>query len=118
MEPVNLDDISNGSLCVMDTNVLLYAEQGVSVQSKRPLRRMSTGELSGLLPQPAWLELSSGTWRQMWHFDSTHPDQDTTAPCDTLIAKGRGVPRPRGILLPQSRFQVVEYRKSSVESGQ
>jgi len=55
---VILDDIPNGSLCVMDTNVLLYAEQGVSVQSKRLLRRVSTGELLGLLPQPVWLELA------------------------------------------------------------
>jgi predicted nucleic acid-binding protein len=55
---VNLDDIPNGSLCVVDTNVLLYAEQGLSAQSKRLVRRMSTGELLGLLPQPVWLELA------------------------------------------------------------
>lgn len=58
MGPVNLDDIPNGSLCVVDTNVLLYAEQGLSVQSKRLLRRISTGDLLGLLPQPVWLELA------------------------------------------------------------
>ncbi len=58
MGPVNLDDIPSGSLCVVDTNVLLYAEQGLSAQSKRLLRRMSTGELLGLLPQPVWLELA------------------------------------------------------------
>ncbi len=57
MGPVNLDDIPSGSLCVVDTNLLLYAEQGLSAQSKRLLRRISTGELSGLLPQPVWLEL-------------------------------------------------------------
>lgn len=55
---INLDDIPNGSLCVVDTNVLLYAEQGFSVQAKRLLRRVSTGELLGLLPQPVWLELA------------------------------------------------------------
>lgn len=55
---MNLDDIPNGSLCVVDTNVLLYAEQGLSAQSKRLLSRMSTGELLGLLPQPVWLELA------------------------------------------------------------
>jgi predicted nucleic acid-binding protein len=58
MGPVNLDDIANGSLCVVDTNVLLYAEQGLSVQSKRLLRRISTGDLLGLLPEPVWLELA------------------------------------------------------------
>ncbi len=55
---VNLDDIPNGSLCAIDTNVLLYAEQGLSAQSKRLLRRISTGEVLGLLPQPVWLELA------------------------------------------------------------
>ena len=58
MGHVILDDIPNGSLCVVDTNVLLCAEQGLSAQSKRLLRRMSTGELLGLLPQPVWLELA------------------------------------------------------------
>lgn len=55
---MNLDDIASGSLCVVDTNVLLYAEQGLSAQSKRLLRRISSGELLGLLPQPVWLELT------------------------------------------------------------
>ncbi len=58
MGSMNLDDIPNGSLCVVDTNVLLYAEQDLSAQSKRLLRRMSTGEVLGLLPQPVWLELA------------------------------------------------------------
>jgi predicted nucleic acid-binding protein len=58
MGPVNLDDIPNGSLCVVDTNVLLYAEQGLSPQAKRLLRRVSTGDLLGLLPQTVWQELS------------------------------------------------------------
>ena len=39
MGHVNPDDILNGSLCVLDTNVLLYAEQGLSAQSQRLLRR-------------------------------------------------------------------------------
>jgi len=55
---MNLDDISNGSLCVIDTNVLLYAEQGLSLQAQRLLRRCSTGELIGVMPQPAWQELT------------------------------------------------------------
>ncbi len=58
MRLVILDDIPNGRLCVVDTKVLLYAEQGLSAQSKRLLRRMSTGELLGLIPQPVWLELA------------------------------------------------------------
>jgi predicted nucleic acid-binding protein len=58
MGSVSLDDIPNGSLCVVDTNVLLYAEQGLSAQSRRLLRRVSTGELLALLPQPVWLELA------------------------------------------------------------
>ena len=49
---MNLDDIPSGSLCVIDTNVLLYAEQGVSDQARRLVRRCSKGELTGILPQP------------------------------------------------------------------
>ena len=56
---MNLDDISNGSLCVIDTNVLLYAEQGSSLQAQRLLRRCSTGDLIGVMPQTVWQELSS-----------------------------------------------------------
>ena len=55
---MNLDDIPTGSLCVIDTNVLLYAEQGVSEQAKRLLRRCSTKELIGTLPQTVWQELA------------------------------------------------------------
>jgi predicted nucleic acid-binding protein len=54
---MNLDDIQSGSLCVIDTNVLLYAEQGLSAQAQRLLRRCSTGELIGVLPQTVWQEL-------------------------------------------------------------
>jgi predicted nucleic acid-binding protein len=55
---MNLDDISNGSLCVIDTNVLLYAEQSSSLQAQRLLRRCSTGELISFMPQTVWLELT------------------------------------------------------------
>ncbi len=55
---MNLDDIQNGSLCVIDTNILLYAEQGVSAQAQRLIRRCSTGELIGVLPQTVWQELA------------------------------------------------------------
>jgi len=55
---VNLDDIPTGSLCVIDTNVLLYAEQGVSDQAQRLLRRCSKRELIGVLPQTVWQELT------------------------------------------------------------
>ncbi|MBI5101749.1 MAG: type II toxin-antitoxin system VapC family toxin [Nitrospirae bacterium] len=58
MGPVNLDDIPDGSLCVIDTNVLLYAEQGVSDQAQRLLRRCTRGELSGILPQTVWQEVT------------------------------------------------------------
>jgi predicted nucleic acid-binding protein len=54
---MNLDDIQNGSLCVVDTNVLLYAEQGLSRQAQRLIRRCSAGDLIGVLPQTVWQEL-------------------------------------------------------------
>lgn len=58
MGSVNLDDIPSGSLCVIDTNVLLYAEQGVSEQSQRLIRRCARGDLIGILPQTVWQELT------------------------------------------------------------
>ena len=55
---MSLDDIPAGSLCVIDTNVLLYAEQGASEQAQRLLRRCSKGDLVGTLPQTVWQELT------------------------------------------------------------
>ncbi|MBP1713028.1 MAG: PilT-like protein [Deltaproteobacteria bacterium] len=55
---MNLDDIPLASVCVLDTNILLYAEQGISHQAQRLLRRCSAGDLSCILPQTAWQELS------------------------------------------------------------
>jgi len=55
---MNLDDIPLASVCVLDTNVLLYAEQGVSHQAQRLLRRCSTGDMTCILPQTAWQELT------------------------------------------------------------
>lgn len=55
---MNLDKIPDGSLCVLDTNVLLYAEQGMSARAQRLLRRVERGEILGLLPQPVWQELT------------------------------------------------------------
>lgn len=55
---MNLDDIPAGSLCVVDTNVLLYAEQGVSAQAQRFIRRCASAELKAVLPQTVWQELS------------------------------------------------------------
>jgi len=57
MGHVNPDDILNGSLCVLDTNILLYAEQGLSAQSQRLLRRCGAGEIIIVLPQTVWHEL-------------------------------------------------------------
>ena len=55
---MNLDDIPGGSLCVIDTNVLLYAEQGVSTQAQRLLRGIERRELIGMVPQPVWQGLT------------------------------------------------------------
>jgi predicted nucleic acid-binding protein len=54
---MSLDDIPSGSLCIVDTNVLLYAEQGTSRQSQRLLRRIEKREVLGVMPQPVWQEL-------------------------------------------------------------
>lgn len=53
---MNLDDIRSGSLCVLDTNILIYAEQGASLQAQRLLRRIEEHDVTGVLPQPVWQE--------------------------------------------------------------
>src|SRR6516164_5037937 len=58
MRTANLDDILAGSLCVSDSDVLLCAEQGVSSQAQRFIRRCASGELKGVLPQSVWQELT------------------------------------------------------------
>lgn len=58
MELVGVDEIPGGSLCVIDTNVLLFAEEGVSRQAQRLLWRCARGELSGVLPQTVWQEVT------------------------------------------------------------
>lgn len=54
---MNLDDIPSGSLCVLDTNILVYAEQGTSPQAQRLLHRIEERDVSGVLPQPVWQEV-------------------------------------------------------------
>jgi predicted nucleic acid-binding protein len=53
---MNLDDIPGGSLCVLDTNILIYAEQGTSPQAHRLLHRIEERDVTGVLPQPVWQE--------------------------------------------------------------
>ena len=55
---MGLDDIPAGSLCVVDTNVLLYAEHGASLEAQRLVRRCADGELKVVLPRPVWQELA------------------------------------------------------------
>ena len=43
---------------MIDTNVLIYAEEGVSNQARRLIRRCARGELTGVLPQAVWQELT------------------------------------------------------------
>jgi len=53
---MSLDDIPSGSLCVLDTNILIYAEQRASLQSERLMRRIEEQDVIGMLPQPVWQE--------------------------------------------------------------
>jgi len=53
---MNLDDIPTGSLCVLDTNILIYAEQRASLQAERLMHRIEEQDLTGVLPQPVWQE--------------------------------------------------------------
>lgn len=43
---------------MIDTNILIYAEEGISTQAQRLLRRCARGELGGILPQTVWQELT------------------------------------------------------------
>jgi predicted nucleic acid-binding protein len=53
---MNLDDIPRGSHCVLDTNILIYAEQRASRQAERLMRRIEEQDVTGVLPQPVWQE--------------------------------------------------------------
>lgn len=53
---MNLDDIPSGSLCVLDTNILIYAEQRTSLQAERLMRRIEEQDVTGVMPQPVWQE--------------------------------------------------------------
>jgi predicted nucleic acid-binding protein len=53
---MSLDDIPSGSLCVLDTNILIYAEQRASRQAERLMRRIEEQDVTGVLPQPVWQE--------------------------------------------------------------
>lgn len=53
---MSLDDIPSGSLCVLDTNILIYAEQMASLQAERLMRRIEEHDVTGVLPQPVWQE--------------------------------------------------------------
>jgi predicted nucleic acid-binding protein len=53
---MNLDDIPSGSHCVLDTNILIYAEDGASLQTQRLLRRIEERDVTAVLPQPVWQE--------------------------------------------------------------
>lgn len=53
---MNPDDIPGGSHCVLDSNILIYAEDAASLQAQRLLRRIEEQDLTAVLPQPVWQE--------------------------------------------------------------
>lgn len=55
---MSLDAIRSGSLCVVDTNVLLYAEQGASAQAQRLIERCANSDLAITLPHTVWHEFT------------------------------------------------------------
>jgi predicted nucleic acid-binding protein len=50
-------EIPSGSTCVLDTNVLLYANQNTSPAASRVLRRCASADIIGILPSAVWEEL-------------------------------------------------------------
>ena len=54
---ISSDGIPAGSVCVLDTNVMLYAHQHVSDAASRVLHRCAAANIIGILPAPVWEEL-------------------------------------------------------------
>ena len=50
-------EIPSGSICVLDTNVLLYAHQNASPAASLVLRRCASADIIGILPSAVWEEL-------------------------------------------------------------
>ncbi|MGH8528138.1 MAG: type II toxin-antitoxin system VapC family toxin [Gammaproteobacteria bacterium] len=98
---MNLDDIPSGSLCVIDTNILLYAEQGVSDQSQRLIRRCARGDLIGTLPQTVWQEV---THKLMLAEAMTKGLVSGGNPAARLAAKPEAV---RGLSLYRAKVQAL-----------
>jgi predicted nucleic acid-binding protein len=48
--------LPSGSTCVLDTNVLLYAHQRISVDAMTILQRCALGDLIGYIPTTVWEE--------------------------------------------------------------
>lgn len=51
------DDVRDGDICVVDTNILVYAHAGRSEQCGRLLRRLQAAEVSLVAPAVVWAEL-------------------------------------------------------------
>lgn len=98
---MNLDDIPSGSLCVIDTNILLYAEQGVSDQAQRLIRRCARGDLIGTLPQTVWQEV---THKLMLAEAMTKGLVSGGNPAARLAAKPEAV---RGLSLYRAKVQAL-----------
>lgn len=54
---MNLSEIKNGEFVVIDTNILIYANQQKSRECARLLRRCGAGEVRGIVPMPMVAEL-------------------------------------------------------------
>ena len=50
-------EIAEGARCVLDANILIYAEQGHSKQASALLARCAEGAVSGVIPFAALLEV-------------------------------------------------------------
>ncbi|MGH8573733.1 MAG: hypothetical protein ACREX8_14340, partial [Gammaproteobacteria bacterium] len=108
---MNLDDIDGGSLCVIDTNVLLYAEQGVSDQAQRLIRRCATGELIGTLPATVWQELTHKLMLAEAMMKGLVPGSN---PAARLAAKAEVV---RGLSLYRAKVQALVDLGLGFEAG-
>ncbi|MEA1926982.1 MAG: type II toxin-antitoxin system VapC family toxin [Candidatus Auribacterota bacterium] len=54
---MKLSEIQKGELIVIDTNILVYANQQKSRQCSQLLRRCAIGEVRGIVPMPMVVEL-------------------------------------------------------------
>lgn len=85
---MNLSDIRDGETIVLDTNILVYANRGLSASSAYLLERCADGEVHGIVPMPMVLELTHTLMlieaRENDWIEGAHPARQLTKQPDRI----------------------------------